>query len=556
MLGLLLYIYEIPTDKADGSYASSSEIQAYLKAVVLHFGLGQYVQFNSKVDQAVWHEQGSFWKIRVEGNGEYESEILINAGGILNHPKFPALKQLDAFQGEVIHTAAWDSGIDITDKRVAIVGAGASAIQILPALQTKASKIDIYIRTPSWITPPAGAKFIREQECNHIYTAEEIAQFCNDSDHSLRTRKDMESTFNGMYRAFFKDSEQQQEMQLQLESWMKCRIHNEELQKQLIPPFAAGCRRLNPGQRYLQALQQQNVEPIFEAIQEVATNAIRDASGKERPVDIIVAATGFDTSFRPRFPIIGFNAIDLRDLWKDDPVSYCGLAVSGFHNYLMFLGPNTPISNGSLIGALEATGDFFVRLIRKMTIQRATSFNVRQCVQRDFNDHTQKFMQGMVWTGGCRSWFKNEQGKVTAIWPGSGLHYREVLQSDRWEDFEWNYDSNRFAYWGLGFSQAERETVPDLSYYIRHHPNLPLEVLERVSLERHPSLAREPHFCNQLPEEPDTVGSEGSGDSVSKEQDNRSEQSTLSDPWDSSESDTNAPLSKQALISTAAAFSV
>jgi cation diffusion facilitator CzcD-associated flavoprotein CzcO len=466
------------------SYASSSEIQSYLKAVVLHYQLDKFITFNSKIERATWNAQTSRWTIKVEGDGagEYESEILINAGGILNHPAFPNLKGLESFKGQLAHTAAWDPAIGVSGKRVAVVGAGASAIQVLPALQSKASHIDIYIRTPSWITPPAGANF--SDEFNHTFTAAEIERFAQDDQYSLATRKDMEASFNAMYRAFRKDSEQQREMRSRIETRMRQLIHDKDLQNKLIPSFEAGCRRLNPGERYLEALQRSNVEPVFDPIESVTSDGIRDGNGTLRPVDVIVAATGFDTSFRPRFPIVGLDGRDLREVWKDDPASYCGLAVSGFPNYLIFLGPNTPISNGSLIGALEATGDYFVRLIRKTVMQRATSFDVRSSVQADFNDHAQEFMQDMVWTGSCRSWFKNSRGKVTAVWPGSGLHYREVLQSDRWEDFRWKYDGNRFAYWDKGFSQLEKTTgsspPADLSYYIRPHPNLPLEALRRV----------------------------------------------------------------------------
>jgi len=197
-----------------------------------------------------------------------------------------------------------------------------------------------------------------------------------------------------------------------------------------------------------------------------------------RPVDVVITATGFDTSFRPRFPITGRNGDDLRELWKDEPVSYFGTAVSGFPNYLTFLGPNTPISNGSLMGTLEATADYFVRLVGNFIHNKALSFDVRTDVQADFDAHTQNLMRDMVWSGACRSWCKSKSGKVTALWPGSSLHYREILESNRWEDFDWRYQGNRFAYWGLGQARVEKDAEPgaaDLAYYIRHHEPLLLE---------------------------------------------------------------------------------
>lgn len=436
------------------------------------------MKFNSKVEEAVWDDDCSRWSVKTQGSQRHECDILVNACGILNNPNWPVVRGLDTFRGVVAHTAAWDSRIDVSGKRVAIIGAGASAIQVLPALQKQASHIDMYIRTPSWITPPAGAQFINDH--NHTYSAEEIERFTQNPEYSLLVRKEMEASFNGMYRAFLKGSLQQHELRTKLEGRMRQLIRSEDLRKRLIPHFEAGCRRLNPGERYLEALQQDNVELIFEPVEAATPDGIQDNSGTSRPVEVIIFATGFDTSFRPRFPIIGTDGVDLRELWKEEPSAYCGLAVSGFPNYLVFLGPNTPISNGSLMGALEGTADYFVRLIRKFSIQQALSFDVKQRVQDDFNTHTQTVMQNLVWTGSCRSWFKNSRGRITGVWPGSGLHYREFLQSDRWEDFEWKYNGNHFDSWGLGFSQAEREENADLSYWIKTYPNMPLDALQRV----------------------------------------------------------------------------
>jgi hypothetical protein len=204
---------------------------------------------------------------------------------------------------------------------------------------------------------------------------------------------------------------------------MKELIPDPELQKKLIPDFEVGCRRINPGEAYLTSLQNDNVAPIFGPISEIVTDGVV-SNGEKRPADVIVAATGFNTGFRPRFPIIGRNGVNLQDLWAKEPTSYLGTGVSGYPNYLIFLGPNTPISNGSItgkfiskfgkyrdiadarVGPLEATADYFSKLIRKMHTQRAKSFDVRPEAQLDFDEHTQRFMKNMVWTGTCRSWCK------------------------------------------------------------------------------------------------------------------------------------------------------
>lgn len=459
----------------DTSYASSEEIQAYLKAFTFHYGIHKHITFRSKVEKAVWSEVKSVWTVSVAEKGNFECEFLINAGGILNNISYPVIEDLHEFSGPLLHTAAWNKDTNLAGKRVAIIGAGASAIQCLPAIQNQVDHVDIYIRTPSWITPPAGGSINPER--NHEYTQEEIAKFKEDAEHSLSTRQEMESVFNRAFKTFIQESDEQRAVKSDLETYMKGRVTQPELQASLIPKFDVGCRRINPGEAYLEALQKDNVQPIFKPI-ERATPAGLVADGVLRHYDVLIAATGFDTSFRPRFPIIGEGGKDLRELWKEDPSSYLGVAVSGFPNYLMFLGPNTPISNGSLMGSLEATADYFIKILEKVMREEVVSVDVRQEAQADFNSHTQQIMKKMVWSGPCSSWYKSKNGNVTALWPGSSLHYRQVLASCRWEDFEWRYNGNRFACWGQGFSDVEKEgktKAEDLAYYMKEHESLPLE---------------------------------------------------------------------------------
>lgn len=420
------------------------------------------------------------WHVEVDEKGVFECDVLINACGILNNIQWPQLVGLDGFQGKICHTAAWSDSIDLKNKRVAIIGAGASAVQLLPAIQDQASHIDVHIRTPSWITPPLIDSVTGE--ANPAYSSEEKKRFADDAEFSLTERKKMEAWFNGMFKTFWRNSVEQQEIRARLEVSMRQTITKSEYRDKLIPVFDVGCRRINPGDAYLKALQRDHVLPVFDAIDSVTPTGIV-AGGTLREVDVIIAATGFDTSFRPRFPIVNGKGQDLRELWKDEPEAYMGLAVSGFPNYLMFLGPNTPISNGSVIGVLEATADFFVRLISKKIEEKIISFDVRKDVQVDFDQHTQQLMQETVWVGPCRSWYRSRSGKITAIWPGSSLHYIETLDSNRWEDWSWKYRGNRFGWWGSGFSKVEGKADADLAYYIKQYQPLSLDAYYQAAID-------------------------------------------------------------------------
>ncbi|KAK1542459.1 hypothetical protein CPAR01_05846 [Colletotrichum paranaense] len=473
-------------------YASSQEIQAYLDGVARHFDLRKFIKFNTTVTKVEWSEDSGTWSVNTADGSTLVSEILVNASGILNNFQMPNIEGFENFAGPVLHTANWDSSVNLGGQRVGVIGAGASSVQLLPEIQTEARKISVFIRTPSWISPPVALP--EANRPGHTYGIDEKEAFREDEKEYLETRKGLESQFNGMFQAFFKANPEQRTMRQRFETRMRSLIQDKTLQDQLVPKFEAGCRRINPGERYLLTLQEPNVEPVFDGIERITASGIV-AGGVEYPADVLIAATGFNTSFRPRFPILGRNGVNLQDLWADEPTSYCGTGVSGFPNYMVFLGPNTPISNGSLMGPIEATGDYFIRILSKVIRQRVKSFDVRPEAQSDFDKHTQEFMKNMVWTGTCRSWFKKGvTGKVSALWPGSSLHYMQCLAEDRWEDYDWRYDGERYSYWREGFSwieQPEKDplgidqreyatsmtTIPhrasDLSFYLQKAESLP-----------------------------------------------------------------------------------
>lgn len=332
------------------SYASSHEINSYLKGVAAHFELEQFIRYNSSVVSAEWSDKTSTWTVQIENGPTVEAEILVNASGILNNPQMPDIDGLSTFSGPLLHTAHWDSSVDLRNKKIGVIGSGASSIQLLPKIQPVADKIQVYIRTPSWICPPVALPDGATASCE--YEERDKEQFRWNDETYLTTRKAMEDKFNGMFRTFLKDSPEQKDIRSEFQARMKSLIDDKKLQDHLIPSFEVGCRRINPGEDFLIALQKPNVEPVFHGIEKVVPEGII-AGGVLYPADVLVAATGFNTTFRPRFPIIGRNKANLQDVWSENPDSYMGTGVAGFPNYLIFLGPNTPISNGSLMGKTQ-----------------------------------------------------------------------------------------------------------------------------------------------------------------------------------------------------------
>jgi hypothetical protein len=234
---------------------------------------------------------------------------------------------------------------------------------------------------------------------------------------------------------------------------------NEHLTKALIPDYSVGCRRMTPGVGYLNALSQPNVQLISDEAVEIIPEGLKLSNGEKIEVDAIVCATGFDTSFIPRFPLIGTNG-NLQDIWKTTtPAAYMSCMVAGLPNYFTFLGPNAPIGHGSVLTITEHLAKYIIKVIKKCQIEYTLSIRPLQSAVDDYSEHIATFMPRTAWAAPCGSWFKSgKEGKVTALHPGSRIHWFHMLESPRWEDFEWRAETkNRFAYLGNGFSTKEGE---------------------------------------------------------------------------------------------------
>ncbi|RBR16972.1 hypothetical protein FVER53590_05733 [Fusarium verticillioides] len=352
----------------------------------------------------------------------------------------------------MVHTAAWDTSLDWSGKRVAIIGNGSSAVQVLPQMQPTTAKIVNYARSPLWISSAFASEFTPEGK-NFTYTDQEIQAFKDDEGMLFKLRHSIEHSFNKFFKVSLKDiPEQKQAFQFFKAKMEEALNHDPVLCAKLIPTFQVGCRRLSPD----------------EAIQEIVETGIRSLT-KTEEFDIIVCATGFDVSFIPGWKVVGQNGISLAEQWKDAPEAYFGVFAANMPNFLTVNGPNTPLAHESLLAVMSFTVDYIARWIRKISTQNIKSVQVRQDALDDFNTYAQELIKGTVWTGDCRSWFKKGKadGRVTAMYPGSVIHYKEILDEFRTEDFEYKYISgNRFQFMGSGVTFRENNDE-DLAWYMR-----------------------------------------------------------------------------------------
>ncbi|RMZ31550.1 hypothetical protein D0859_04322 [Hortaea werneckii] len=330
----------------------------------------------------------------------------------------------------------------------------ASSIQTVPAMQPFAKHMDIFVRTGVWFVQIAN-NFGQNKE----YDEKERDEFRHNPKALVAHAKDIEDQVNGLWGMFYSDTEAQQMGQEMFRQRMSEFIKDKRLLDGFTPKFGIGCRRVTPGDPYMEAIQKENVDVHFTPVTSCTEKGVVGEDGVEREVDTIVCATGFDVSYKPRFPLVGKNGVDLKEKWKVCPESYLGLAIPDFPNLLTYIGPTWPVENGSVMGPLHSVSDYAVQMVKKMQNENIKSWVPKQDITDQFNAHVQEWVKHTVWKDDCRSWYKdNDTGRVNAVWPGSSMHYQQVISQPRYEDFEIQYnDKNIWAFLGMGYTVENRQ---------------------------------------------------------------------------------------------------
>lgn len=308
----------------------------------------------------------------------------------------------DTFKGRVIHTALWEECYQKeqwANDRIAVIGSGASSVQVVPGIQPFCKHMDVFVRTGVWFGVLAGNTGAQSK----TYSKEECDEFRRNPEALVAHAKEIEDQVNGMWGGFYTDSMGQKMGSEFFRKRMADLIRDERLLKGFTPKFGFGCRRITPGDPYMEAVQQKNVDVHFTPVVSCTEEGVVGGDGIERKVDTIVCATGFDTSYRPRFPIVGRNGIDLRAQWKSCPNSYLGLAVPNMPNFITFIGPTWPIQNGSVMAALQSVSEYAIQIIKKSQNENLCSWMPNEYVTEMFNEHVQEWVKHTVFSDDCRS---------------------------------------------------------------------------------------------------------------------------------------------------------
>ncbi|GAC1372262.1 MAG: NAD(P)/FAD-dependent oxidoreductase [Ktedonobacteraceae bacterium] len=397
------------------TYSSQREIWDYLRRCARRFGVLPHIQWNCELQNAAWNEDDQCWHITTS-RGPLTADILILGNGPLSEPSLPSIPGIERFKGTLFHSARWRYDYDLTGKRVAVIGTGASAIQFVPRIQPQVEHLSLFMRTPPWIVPRLDQAIPAWQQI--LFRLLPIIQ------HAERTKMYWLRELTA-YGLVYKPDILKKAIQI-AQQHLHNQIPDPVLRAKLTPGYTFGCKRILLSDDFYPALTRPNVEVVTEHIREVHAHSIITQDGREHEVDTIICGTGFHVT-DTRLPqyIHGRAGQSLADSWHaSGPNAYLGTTVAGFPNLFLLIGPSTGLGHTSMIFMIESQLAYITDCLRKMQRSSIRAVEVRPAVQEAFYAEMQRRMQGTVWTSGCSSWYLDAQGHNTTLWPGFTFEYR------------------------------------------------------------------------------------------------------------------------------------
>ena len=396
------------------TFASQPEIRAYLESVVEIFNLSPSLRLNTALESASWDEAHGRWQVRTS-SGEFSADVLISACGGLTEPLIPDVAGAELFEGQTMHTADWDHSVDLRGKRVAVIGTGASAIQVVPAIAGQVEHLVVMQRTPAWVMPRRD-KAITEFYRSMLGNMPLVHSLARHASAWARDVQVLSFTRQGFFQAIAERISRRH---------LARQVPDASLRARLTPHYDIGCKRILVSDDYYPAMNRDNVT-VTTALGGFRANAVVDASGTEHEVDAVIWATGFQILEPPLADrIVGESGETLAQAFALNGMgAYKGTCVAGFPNLFMLQGPNTGLGHSSVVLMSEAQIDYLVPAVASGLV-----FDVDPCRQEAYVRDIDRRLASTVWQkGGCRSWYQNGQGRNVALWPGTTHGFARMMR--------------------------------------------------------------------------------------------------------------------------------
>jgi cation diffusion facilitator CzcD-associated flavoprotein CzcO len=411
------HLYEFsfaPNPRWSRRYAPQVEIQAYLEQTARDYGVRDSIRTGTEVTSARWDWERDRWVLETSA-GSHEADVLVTACGQLSVPAVPPLPGLDSFGGPAFHTARWRHDVDLAGKRVAVLGTGCSAIQVVPAIQPTVAQVDVYQRSPGWTLPKMD--FAYGERAQRLFERFPIVQRLDRA--SIFAFQELAAAGMTKHRWLmpaFKAIARRQ---------INSAISDPELRRKVTPTDEMGCKRIMLTDDWYPTLTQPNVEVVADRIAEVTPAGIRTVDGAERPADVLVLATGFAThGFVAPMEIAGVGGRRLSAEWAEVPRAYLGLSVPGFPNMFLLYGPNTNGGSGSVVSTIEAGVTHVIAALDELERADARRIEVSRQAAEAFDRELRAALAGTVWHSGCTNWYVDENGHDPNQWPWLWTTYR------------------------------------------------------------------------------------------------------------------------------------
>lgn len=414
----ILYSFSFePNPEWSKSYSPQPEIWQYLRDVARKYGIYPHVRFNHEVLGAEWDDALQRWSITTS-QGVMTADFLIGGMGALHDPAIPNLPGIESFEGRTFHSAQWDHDYDLEGKRVAVVGTGASAIQFVPAIQPRVKELHLFQRTPPWIVPRTDRPWTKLEKTlyKRLPLTEKLARLTTYSWLEMRVagfaiNKNLMKIPEAVARAH-----------------IARQVSDPELRRKVTPNYEIGCKRILISNDWYPAIAQPNVEVITSGVREVKSNSIVGADGSEREIDAIIWGTGFHVTDMPFAAVVrGRDGRSMAEMWSGTMKSFAGTAVNNFPNFFLIAGPNSGLGHSSMVYMIESNVEHIIRALRFVNDNEAASVEVTEAAVENYDRHVHERLKGTIWdSGGCASWYRDAQGRISTIWPGFTFQFRKI----------------------------------------------------------------------------------------------------------------------------------